>query len=63
MLEKLYFTVWGLFLLVIGAFYLTGNLTPITEVVFGFIFFGLTFMGMIGVLPFHVTHDKTPLKH
>lgn len=56
MLERLYFALWAVFLLTLGLFYMTGNLTPYVEVVYGFIFFGLTFMGMIGVLPFHVTH-------
>jgi hypothetical protein len=63
MLERLYFAVWGLYLLIVGTFYITGNLTAFTTVVLGFVFFGLTFMGMIGVLPFYVTHQKMPLKH
>lgn len=63
MLEKLYFTILGLYFLTIGTFYFTGNLTPLVGVVFGFVFFGIVFMGMIGVLPFYVSHHKTPLKH
>lgn len=60
MLEKIYFTVWALFLLALGVFYMTGILTPMIEVVFGFVFFGLIFMGMIGILPFHVSHHPEP---
>lgn len=63
MLEKIYFTVWALSALALGLFYMTGNLTPFTTVVFGFIFFGLTFMGMIGVLPIHYTHHTHHPKH
>lgn len=62
MLEKIYFAVWGLGLLAAGTVYLTGNMTPTIATVFGFLTFGMIFMGMIGVLPFYVTHEAHP-KH
>lgn len=62
MFEKIYFALWGLLLLVAGALFLTGTLTTMIGVVFGFIAFGLTFMGMIGVLPNWVGHQVHP-KH
>lgn len=37
--------------------FLTGNFTPLAGIVFGFIFFGLVFGGMIGVLPSTVGHN------
>ncbi|HBR58118.1 MAG TPA: hypothetical protein DEA22_11740 [Blastocatellia bacterium] len=51
MLTKIYFTVWFLVLLTLGAFFVTGSCTQFVMVVFGFIAFGMTFMGMISVLP------------
>lgn len=62
MLEKIYFAIWALGLMVAGAFYMTGNMTPGYATVFGFLSFGMIFMGMIGILPFHVTHNAHP-KH
>jgi len=62
MLERIYFSLWGIFALTVAAFYLTGSLTSGMIAVFGFIMFGLIFMGMIGVLPFWTTHH-TAHKH
>jgi hypothetical protein len=62
MVEKVYFALWGILLITAGIFYLTGAMDVLTAVVFGFIFFGLTFMGLIGVLPHYVTHHDE-LKH
>ena len=62
MFERIYFILWALVLLLAGTVYITGNLTIFTAVVFGFVFFGLTFMGMIGVLPNWVGHQVHP-KH
>ncbi len=63
MLERIYFSIWGLYILTAAIFYLSGSFTSFTAVVFGFVFFGLTFMGMIGVLPFYVTHHTHHPKH
>jgi hypothetical protein len=45
-----------------GILYLTGNLTPLMQIIFGFLSFGAIFMGMISVLPFVATHHS-PSKH
>jgi hypothetical protein len=38
-------------------FFVTGNLTPIAGVVFGFFVFGWVFMGMMSVIPGGITHS------
>jgi hypothetical protein len=38
--------------------FLMGSMTLIALVVFGFISFGMVFMGMMGVLPILVTHPE-----
>ena len=57
---KGYFTLWVLLGLAAGVFFLTGNMTLGTIVVFGVISFGMVFMGKMGVLPIVVTE---PAKH
>jgi hypothetical protein len=54
---KAYFYLWLVIAAIFGAIFLTGNLTLTMLVVFGFIAFGVTFMGMMGVLPAVVTHE------
>lgn len=61
MMTKIYFLLWALYLIVMAAFYFTGNTTPTSIVVFGFISFGMVFMGIMGVLPTSI-HDSH-LKH
>lgn len=56
MLVKLYILVWIVGLLAAAAFYLTGYLGSVTQIVFGFLTFTAVFMGMIAVLPFWTTH-------
>lgn len=63
MFERIYFMLWLLTALVAGVFYFTGYLTIPVGIVFGFIFFGLTFMGMIGVLPTWVGHQVHQKHH
>ena len=53
---RFYQTIWLLFIGTAATFLITGNLTPIVGVVFGFIVFGLIFMGMMSVLPTSITH-------
>jgi hypothetical protein len=53
---KLYWGIWIVGILIVGGFYLTGNFTPIAAVVFGFMSFGMVFMGMMSVLPSTITH-------
>jgi len=55
---KFYAAIWTVFLLVIAAVVLTGNLTTWAIVAFGFASFGLVFMGMMLVLPFVATHGE-----
>ena len=62
MFERIYFALWGLLLLAMALIFALGNLTAFGIVVFGFLAFGLTFMGMIGVLPNWVGHQIHP-KH
>lgn len=57
MLERIYFSLWGVLTIAMGLFYIAGILTMFTVTVFGFIAFGLIFMGMIGVLPFWSSHQ------
>lgn len=61
MLTKIYFALWAVILLAALGFFATGNLTPVTLVVFGFVSFGMVFMGMMSVLPTAV-HDSL-VKH
>jgi hypothetical protein len=57
---RFYKMTWLVFLAVVALTYLTGNLTPIVGVVFGFIVFGMVFMGMMSVLPAGITHPEPP---
>ena len=57
MIVKIYALLWVLGLLAAGIFYLSDNLDPIATVVFGFLTFGMVFMGMMGVLPSTVGHN------
>ena len=61
MLVKLYGMTWIIGIFVAALFFVTGNLTPIASVVFGFITFGMVFMGMMGVLPSTVGHHEPAL--
>lgn len=61
MITKVYFMLWGLLFLAAAVIFLIGSMTPMTLVVFGFISFGMVFMGMMGVLPILVTHPE-PVK-
>lgn len=64
MLVKIYWSIWGLLALAALLLFATGNLTMLSLIVLGFVAFGITFMGMIGVLPAMVTHpvDRQPAK-
>lgn len=59
MIVKIYGLVWLLGLLAVGITYLTGNLSPVMIVLFGFLSFGTIFMGMMGVLPATEPHRPT----
>ena len=51
MLIKIYWYTWALFGAAAAVLWLTGTFTMLAGVVLGFVAFGLTFMGMIAVLP------------
>ena len=51
-----YWSIWGLFAIAALLLFVTGNMTTPTIVVMGFVGFGLTFMGMMNVLPLLVSH-------
>lgn len=56
MLVKIYWSLWALFFAAALILFAAGAMTSIVLVVLGFIAFGLTFMGMMGVLPSMVSH-------
>jgi hypothetical protein len=53
---RAYWSIWGLFAIAALLLFVTGNMTMMTIVVLGFVGFGLTFMGMMNVLPLLVSH-------
>lgn len=61
MLVKIYWLLCSLVVVVALTFLVTGTLTMFTAVVLGFIAFGMTFMGMMSVLPTLVAHPS-PIK-
>ncbi len=58
MLVKIYWLLCSLVVVAALAFLGTGTLSMSTAVVLGFIAFGLTFMGMMSVLPTLVSHPS-----
>ena len=56
MLVRIYWSLWLLLALSALLLFLVGGLSMMAAVVYGFIAFGLTFMGMIGVLPNLAVH-------
>jgi hypothetical protein len=56
MLVKIYWSIWALFLAASFILFAAGAMTSFVLVVLGFFAFGLTFMGMMGVLPAMVSH-------
>ena len=60
MLVKVYWMTWGVVGLAALLLFAAGSFTMFTGVVFGFIGFGMTFMGMMGVLPVMVAHPAPP---
>ena len=60
MIVKVYWTLWALVALSALVLFVAGSLTPMAIIVYGFIAFGLTFMGMMGVLPLTITHPAEP---
>lgn len=56
MIVRIYWSLWILTAISAIILFLIGGFTLMAAVVYGFIAFGLTFMGMIGVLPNIATH-------
>ena len=60
MLIKIYWSLWIVLGLAAVALFAAGGFTMLAAVFFGFFAFGMTFMGMIGVLPAMVSHPSIP---
>jgi hypothetical protein len=59
---KLYWWLWSVVAAAALGFYLFGSFSPMVAIVFGFIAFGMVFMGMIGVLPTMSAHPPALAK-
>ena len=57
---KIYWVLWAAIATLALILYVTGNFTQLTLIAFGFVSFGMIFMGMIAVLPSTVTHHAPP---
>ena len=57
---KIYWTLWAIIAILAVLLFVTGNFTMLTLVAFGFVSFGMIFMGMIAVLPSTVGHHAPP---
>lgn len=62
MIVKIYGMIWAFIATAAAVIFLTGNFTQLTAVVFGFISFGMIFMGMMGVLPSTFAHSAPAKK-
>lgn len=51
MVLKIYILVWALGATTAGIIYLTGNMTPLLEVLFGLLTFSTLFLGFLSVVP------------
>jgi hypothetical protein len=58
MLVRIYWSIWALFFVASVILFAGGAVTSFVLVTLGFIAFGLTFMGMMGVLPATVSHPS-----
>ena len=57
MAKKIYTVIWALYFALAALFFVTGNLTMMTGIVFGFFAFGIIYFGMMSVLPSTVGHN------
>jgi hypothetical protein len=53
---KLYWALWAIIAFIALTLVATGNFTPLALIGFGFVTFGMIFMGMIAVLPTTIHH-------
>lgn len=58
MILKVYGMLWAMLAVTAGIIFLIGNFTQMTAIIFGFICFGMIFLGMISVLPSTVVHHE-----
>lgn len=61
MIVKIYGLIWLVGIIAAAVFYLTGNLTPFMQVVFGLLTFGATYLGFLSIIPVTIFH--APEKH
>lgn len=54
MILKIYAFIWVFGVLAAAILFVTGNFTPVVNVLFGFLSFGAIFLGMLAVLPLTV---------
>lgn len=59
---KIYGILWVILGFAAAVAFLTGNFSDIAIVGFGFVVFGMIFMGMISVLPMTIAHPSPELK-
>jgi hypothetical protein len=57
---KIYWTLWATIATLALLLFVTGNFTLQVLIAFGFVSFGMIFMGMIAVLPITVGHHAPP---
>ena len=62
MVLKIYIALWILGITAAVTLYLTGNLTPFLQVVFGLLTFSATFLGFLSVIPATIFHGA-PKEH
>ncbi len=60
MLVKIYWMLWSAIAIIAALLFVTGNFSIMTLVAFGFVSFGMIFMGMMCVLPSMVGHHAVP---
>ena len=58
MVERIYISFWGIYFIAVALVLAMGLLNGTALVAFGFVMFGLIFMGMIAVLPHWASHDN-----
>lgn len=58
MILKIYKALWLVGILMAAGVYFAGMMTEMMEVIFGFLTFGMVFMGMISVLPVTISHPE-----
>ncbi len=62
MFVKIYGMLWATIAILAAIFLVTGNFTLTTLLAFGFVAFGMIFMGMMCVLPSLVGHHAEPVE-